>query len=137
MKKKSWHYIGIPVLWRVCENFYRVLEQIRLCRDLIKAFIAWSLNQTTFNFLALHRANFLALHRANIVYLICLFRDVCYRKRQSRKFSVHVTRCLMDTNVNYYSWKLTYYGILWPNRWNGKKRIVIIYKNTRCSFQLD
>ena len=103
---------------------------------------------------------------------------------QSRKFTVHVTRCPMDTNVNYYSWKLTYlrpihtvrfflsvtaflyiawngfYGCQWycshcktaiwsknvvalrknctvwmglkglllPNRWNGKKTIVIIYK---------
>ena len=38
----------------------------------------------------------------------------------------HVRKCPVDTNVNYNSQQLTYYGFLWPSRWNGKKRI---YKN--------
>ena len=44
----------------------------------------------------------------------------------------HMMKCPVDTNVNYNSQKLTYYGLLWIRRWNGEK-IVIIYQNRTFS----
>ena len=45
----------------------------------------------------------------------------------------HMMKCPVDTNVNYNSQKLTYYGLFWVRRWNGEKRIVIIYQNRTFS----
>ena len=47
----------------------------------------------------------------------------------------HMMKCPVDTNVNYNSQKLTYYGLLWVRRWNWEK-IVIIYQNKTFSLHI-
>ena len=58
-------------------------------------------------------------------------------QRGVRQTQRHVRKCPIDTNVNYNSQKLIYYGLLSPSRWIEKKKIIFIYTNRSFPFHLD